>query len=52
MTVDKIVGWHHLLSARAFDHTPGDGGGQACCDSLWGCKEPDRTEQLNNDRDC
>ena len=33
--------------------TPGDGEGQACCDSLWGCKEPDRIEQLNNnDRDC
>ena len=33
--------------------TPGDGEGRACCDSLWGCKEPDRIEQLNNnDRDC
>ena len=38
------------LVGRAFEQTPGGGGGQgnlACC-SPWGCKESDTTERLNN----
>ena len=50
MTEDETVGWHHWLSVYEFEQTLGDGEGQgnlACC-SLWGCKELDVTEQLNN----
>ena len=50
MTEDEMVGWHHQLNGHEFDQTPGDGDGQGslgCC-SLWGHKESDRTEQLNN----
>ena len=41
-----MTGWHHGLSGRESESTPGDGDGQgglAYCDS-WGCKELDRTE--------
>ena len=50
MTEDEMVGWHHRLNGREFERTPGDSGGQGslACFSLWGCKEPDTTEQLNN----
>ena len=44
-----MVVWHQRLSDE-FEQAPGDGEGQgslACC-SLWGCKESDMTEQLNN----
>ena len=50
MTEDKMVGWHHQLNGHEFKQPPGAGGGQgslACC-SLQGCKESDKTEQLNN----
>ena len=45
-----MVGWYHQLSGHESEHTVGDGDGQrslACC-SLWGCKESDMTERLNN----
>ena len=48
MTEDEIVGWHHRLG-HGFGWIPGVGDGQGgltCC-TLWGCKEPDTTEQLN-----
>ena len=50
MTEDEMVGWHHRMNGHEFEQTPGDSGGQgslACC-SLWGCKELDMTEPLNN----
>ena len=37
---DEMVGWHHWLSGREFEHSPGDSEGQgslACC-SPWGHK--------------
>ena len=46
MTEDEMVGWHHQLNEREFEHVPGDGEGQgslACC-SPWGHKELDMTE--------
>ena len=49
MTEDEMAGWHHWLDGRESEWTPGVGDGQgglACCDS-WGCKELDKTEQLN-----
>ena len=48
-TEDQMVGWHHRLSGHEFAPT-GDGegqGGLVCC-SLWGRKESDMTERLNN----
>jgi len=48
-TEDEMAGWHHWLSGRESEWTPGVGDGQgglACCDS-WGCKESDTTEWLN-----
>ena len=48
-TDDEMVGWHHRLYGREFEHAPGVGDGQgglACC-SPWGHKESDTTEQLN-----
>ena len=50
MTEDEMVGRHHQLSGCEFEQALGDSDGQgslACC-SPWGCKESDRTEQLNN----
>ena len=52
MTEDEMVGWHHQLNEHEFEQAPGDGEGQgdlACC-SLWGRKELDMTEQLNNNK--
>ena len=49
-TENEIVGWHHQLNEHEFEQTLRDGGGQGsleCC-SLWGCKELDMTEWLNN----
>ena len=48
-TEDDMVGWHHQLDEHEFEQTTRDSKGQgslACC-SPWGCKESDRTEQLN-----
>ena len=50
MTEDEMVGWHHRLNGHEFGQTLGDSKGQGslvCC-SLWGGKESDTTEQLNN----
>ena len=44
-----MVGWHHRLNGHEFEQTPGDSEGQrslACC--IWGHKELDMTERLNN----
>ena len=45
-----MVGWHHQLNGHEFEQALGDGEGQGglVCSSLWGCKESDTTEQLNN----
>ena len=48
-TEDEMAGWHHWLDGRESEWIPEvvDGqGGLACCNS-WGCKESDKTEQLN-----
>ena len=45
-----MVGWHHQLNGHEFEQTLRDSEGQGslvCC-SLWGCKEQDMTQQLNN----
>ena len=45
-----MVGWRHQLDGHEFHQAPGVGDGQgglACC-SLWGHKESDTTEQVNN----
>ena len=45
-----MAGWHHQLNEHEFEQTLGDSEGQGsltCC-SLWGRKELDTTEQLNN----
>ena len=50
MTEDEMDGWNHRLNGPEFEQTLGDSEGQEsleCCSS-WGCKESDRTEQLNN----
>ena len=45
----EMVGWHHQLNGREFGQIwgIGDGQGGLACDSSWGCKELDMTEQLN-----
>ena len=49
MTDDEMVGWYHRLDEHEFEPALRVGDGQGClvCYSLWGCKEPDMTEQLN-----
>ena len=49
MTEDEMVGWHHRLDGHEFEQAPGvgDGQGSLVCCSSWGCKELDKTEQLN-----
>ena len=45
-----MVSWHHGLNGLEFKQALGDSEGQeslACC-SLWGLKELDVTERLNN----
>ena len=45
-----MVGWHRQLNGHGFEQTLGDNGGEAsleCC-GLWGRKESDMTQQLNN----
>ena len=48
-TEDEIVWWHHQLNEHEIEHAPavGDGWGSLVCCSPWGCKESDRSEQLN-----
>ena len=50
MTKDEMVGWHHRLNGHGFEQAPGNGEGQGslACYSLWGCKESDLTQWLNN----
>ena len=51
--MDEMVGWHHRLNGHEFEQTLGDSeghGGLVCC-SLWGHKELDMTEQLNDEDD-
>ena len=48
-TEDEMVDWRHWLDEHEFEQAPGicEGqGGLACCNP-WGCKESDKTEQLN-----
>ena len=49
-TEDEIVEWHHRLNGHEFEQTPGDGEeqGSLACFSLWGPKESEMIEQLNN----
>jgi len=50
MTEDKMVGWYHRLNGHESEQTLGDGeeqGSLTCC-RLWGLKELDLTERLNN----
>ena len=49
MTEDEMVGWHHGLNGHEFEQTQGDGESQqrvGC--HLWGRKESDTTERLDN----
>ena len=49
-TEDEMAGRHHRPDEHEFEQAPGVGEGQgslACC-SLWGSKESDTTEGLNN----
>ena len=50
MTEDGVVGWHHGLDGRKFEHAleVGDRQGSLVCCSPWGRKESDMTERLNN----
>ena len=50
MTENEMVAWHHWVNGHEFEQAPGDGGGHASqvCYSLWGHKQSDMTEQLNN----
>ena len=52
-TEDKMVGWHHWLNRHEFEQVPGvgEGHGRLVCCSLWGHKELDMTEQLNNNKE-
>ena len=43
-----MIRWHHWLSGHEFEQAPGQGS-LVCC-SLWGHKDSDTTEQLNNRR--
>ena len=54
MTEDEMVGWHHQFNGHEFVQTPGDGEGQGSlgCQSSWGRKESDMTEQLNQTELC
>ena len=49
-TEDEMVGWHHQLNRHEFEQALGvsEGQGSLACCSPWGCKQSDRTEQLNN----
>ena len=49
MTEDGVVGWHHGLDGRKFEHAleVGDRQGSLVCCSPWGRKESDMTERQN-----
>ena len=48
MKEDEMVGWHHRLNEHGFELAQriGDEQGSLVCDSSWGRKESDMTEQL------
>ena len=48
-----MVGWHHQVNKHEFEQALGDteGQGSLVCCSLWGCKELDTTDRLNNNSD-
>ena len=50
VTKDEMVEWHHRLNGHDFEQALGDSEGQRslACGSLWGRKESDTTEGLNN----
>ena len=49
MTEDEMVGWHHQLNGHELEQTLGDSGqGSLVYCSLWGRKESNKTEWLNN----
>ena len=50
VTEDEMVEWYHWFKGLEFEQTPGDteGQGSLVCYSLWGHKELDTNEQLNN----
>ena len=50
MIEDETVEWHHQFNRHKFEQTPGDSEGQGSlvCGSPGGCKESDRTQQLNS----
>ena len=51
MTEDKIARCHHQLNGHEFEQAPGDEGqGSLAWCSLWGHKELDTIEQLNNNK--
>ena len=54
MTVDEMVVWHHRLDGHEFEQALGDDEGQGglACHSLWGHKQSDMTERLNNNNLC
>ena len=49
MMEDQMPGWHQP-NGHEFEQAlgVGDGQGSLVCCSPWGCKELDKTEQLNN----
>ena len=44
-----MVGWHHRLNGRKQTLEDSKGQGSLTCCNLWGRKESDTTEQLNNE---
>ena len=48
--MNEMVGWHNQHNENEFQQTlvDGEGQGSPACSSLWGCKDLDTTEQLNN----
>ena len=51
-TEDERVGWHHWLSGHEFEQMLGEGEDWSAAAVKWDRKEPDRTEQLNNNEGC
>ena len=43
-----MVGWHHQLNGHERTLADSEGQGSLSCCSLWGHKELDTIEQLNN----
>ena len=48
-TEKEMIRWHHWLNGHEFEKALGDadGTGSLVCYSPWGCKESDKTGQLN-----